>query len=461
MKKIMIIILALAWCPFPGLAQSIGAGPLPTPIVTENPVELCLNSRYSQHSLSGTATAQHVSNVVWAAGRMPVTGSYRNLYVMTRTGTFLYDPNGHSLSRYSNEVTNDGAFALRYEADRIFDAGVMFMPAMLAAASLCNSALAPMASCPKGMGYPRTRLILGVQAGRALTGQLNVHSSVAEGQPGWLPDPCTTGDNPLEEVLAHLNYGSRFVQTDLTAQQLSQILWAGYGCSAHTTSNSRAGLTVPSAMATYYLTGNIYVVNETGVYRYLNRNPSTNMATRDHKLESLASTGRRSLFTAEDANLSDTRVVLRSLVAGLPVAPYYIVLCLNSSDVAKEYGQLETGFVAGNILIQASVMGLGCHFKPGLTTAEQKAIQAATSIPTTSAPQVIVSLGPLLEGDADQDGIVDLNDLVLLSKSWLTSRTQTEYDPRTDFDRNGIVNTADLSLLAANWLMSSLVEIIP
>jgi len=136
MKKTVMTAVTLAWCSWPCLGQAVGEGPLPGPLVTGNSVELCLNSRYSQHSLSGTATAQHISNVVCAAGRMPVTGTRRDIHVMTRAGTFLYDPNGHSLTRYSNEVTNDGAFAIRYEADRIFDAGAMMMPAMLAAASL-------------------------------------------------------------------------------------------------------------------------------------------------------------------------------------------------------------------------------------------------------------------------------------------------------------------------------------
>ncbi|MBP8302768.1 MAG: nitroreductase family protein [Phycisphaerae bacterium] len=454
MKKTVMTAVTLAWCSWPCLGQAVGEGPLPGPLVTGNSVELCLNSRYSQHSLSGTATAQHISNVVWAAGRMPVTGTRRDIHVMTRAGTFLYDPNGHSLTRYSNEVTNDGAFAIRYEADRIFDAGAMMMPAMLAAASLCNSPLSPMASCPKGMGYPRTRLILGVQPGKALTGQLVVHSSVQEGQTGWLPDPCTTGDNSLEQVLAHLAYGSRFVQTDLTDEQVSQILWAGYGCSAHMTTNGRAGLTVPSAMANYYLTGTIYLVDGTGVYRYVNRNPATNLATRDHRLEAVtpSSVGGRRQFAADDANLPDARATLQSAVSGLPGAPCYAVLCLNSANVGQEYAQLETGFVAGNMLIQASAIGLGCHFRPGLTAAQQKAVQSATSIPAANVPQVIVSLGPLLAWDADQDGTVDLSDLACLSRSWLASRTQAEYDPYADIDRNGVVNTADLSLLGAHWL---------
>ncbi len=555
MKWIMSTILALVFYPMLCQAQVINTGPLPSPIVTRNSVEVCLNSRYSQHTLNRTAAStQQISNVLWAAGRAPFTGSYRNIYVATPSGTYLYDPVGHSLSWHSNEVTSDGAFAIRYESELDFDAGVCFMPAMLASVSLWKSAESPMANCPKGIGYPKTRLIFGVQAGKGLTPQLLVHPSVPEGEPGWLPDPSTAGDNSLEEVLANLKYVSSFAETNLTLRQISQILWAGYGCTAHTTSNSRAGLTVPSAYANYYLTQSIYLVNESGVYRYHNRNPATNTATRDHRIEKITSARVRGPLQSDDVRGS-----LRSAVSGLPAAPCYVVLCLDSSYVAQQYAQLETGFVAGNMLIQATAIGLGCHFKSKLTSAEQKNIQAITNIPASHIPQAMVSIGPigvlvsisvvlqgdgrpdagwvapltvrffppgadvsndtptyefnlttakspagglaiceakgiapgsyditarsestlinvkrnvvvsapntsvdlgtLLEGNANQDNIVNFDDYAILSRCWLSSQSQAEYDVRTDFDRNGLINISDLRLLAADWLSISPVEI--
>ncbi len=557
----MSAVLAVVLCPMLCKAQVINTGPLPSPIVTRNSVEVCLNSRYSQHTLNKTAAStQQISNVLWAAGKAPFTGSYRNIFVATPSGTYSYNPVGHSLSWHSNEVTSDGAFAIRYESELDFDAGVCFMPAMLASVSLWKSTESPMANCPKGIGYPTARLIFGVQTVRGLTTELAAHCSVPEGEPGWLPDPSTTGDNSLEEVLANLKYVSNFGQMNLTLRQISQILWAGYGCTAHTTSNSRVGLTVPSAYANYYLTRSIYLVNEDGVYRYHNRNPSTSTATKDHKIERLSSAGDR-----RGPQSADARVSLRSAVSGLPAAPCYVVLCLDSSYVGQQYAQLETGFVAGNMLIQASAIGLGCHFKTKLTSAEQKSIQAATNIPASHIPQAIVSIGPLgptetsvsisvalqgdgrpdegwlvpltvkfftpgadvlndtptyefklttakslagseavceatgiapgsyditarsestlmsvkksvviptgrdtsvdlgtlLEGNANQDSVVNLDDYAILSRCWLASKTQAEYDVRADFDRNGLIDVADLCLLAANWLRSSPVEIPP
>jgi len=554
---VAVLILGPAACP----AQGIKAGPLPSPIVTRNSVEVCLNSRYSQHSLRGTAGLQQVSNILWAAGRAPVAGAYRNIYAVTPSGTYLYDPNAHSLSWYSSEVVSEGAFAIRYEAELAFDAGVMFMPAILASVSLCNSTEPAMACCPKGLGFPKTRLFFGVQAGKGLTPAPAVHSSVPESQPGWLADPCSTADNSLEEVLGHLSYISTFALTDLTGRQISQVLWAGYGCTAHTTTNGRAGLTVPSAYANYYLTRSIYIVKEDGVYRYLNRNPDTNTATKDHKIEPVAAAGDGRGRRSTDPAPADARAGLQSAVAGLPRAPCYVILCLDSANAGQEFAQLETGFIAGNMLIQASALGLGCHFSPKLSASERKSVQAVTNIPATHIPQAIVSigspgvlvsismtlqgdsrpdagwsvpltvrffppgadvlndiptqefkltttksatantavceaagvtpgtydiavlgestlmnvkrdvvisapsasvdLGTLLEGNANQDEIIDLNDCAVLSAAWLASKEQPQYDIRTDFDRNGLINAADLSLLASNWLKSSPVEMQP
>jgi hypothetical protein len=377
-------------CPMLCQAQIINAGQLPSPIVTDNSVEVCLNSRYSQHSLSGTASDQQLSNIVWAAGKAPFTGIHRDIYLLTPTATYLYDPNSHSLSWHSSEVRDDGAFAIRYESELDFDTGVSSMLALLASVSLCNSTESPVASCPKGIGYPKARLIFGVQSGSGLTAKLAVHSSMPESEPGWLPDPSTTNDNSLEEVLANLNYVSSFAQTNLTLQQISQILWAGYGCTDHSPSG-KAGLTVPSAWANYYLTRSIYLANENGVYRYHNRNPATNLSSRDHRTEQIdsSSTGRSGPRPA------DARGRLQSAVSGLPQAPCYVIICLDSLYAGQGYAHLETGFAAGSMLIQATAIDLGCHFTTALSSTEQKSIQSATNIPASHIPQAIVSIGSI------------------------------------------------------------------
>ena len=364
--------------PSPTPKEDETEGSLPDPLITENSVELCLNSRYSDHSLSGTASDQQLANVLWAAGRVPITGGYRNIYVSTGNATYLYDPSNHSLSLQSGDITDEGAFVINWESELLFDAGLIYMPALLASVSLRESTESDVSSCPK-----LTSIYFGVQEVGDLTSELVAHSSVPEGEPGWLPDPATTGDNRLEEVLANLKYVDNFAPTNLTLQQISQILWAGYGCTPHEGSFDRMGLTVPSARAAYYLTGKIYFVNENGVYRYHNRTtPGTDLTTRDHRIKEIES--------------DDVRDSLLSAVRGLPQAPFYVILCLESSDIGDEvYAELEVGFVASNMLIQASAIDLGCYFKTKLTSDEQGDIQNATSIPSSHLPQAIVSIGPL------------------------------------------------------------------
>jgi len=347
---------------------------LPEPIFTGKSVELCLNSRYSEHNPTGTASDQQLSNILWAAGKAPVTGAFRDIYVATSNATYLYDPSHNSLSWYSSDVADRGAFVLSYERELAFDAGLSYMPAILASVSLWGSTESSVSSCPM-----RSKLYFGVQDVRGLTSELVAHSSIPEGEDGWLPDPKTTGDDTFEAVLANLKYTSNFNQSNLTRQQISQILWAGYGCTPHVSANGRKGLTVPSAMARYFLTGTIYLVNEDGVYRYHNRNPDTDMTTRDHRLERI--------------NPDDVRGGVRSAVSGLNQAPCYVILCLDSSYVRQEFAQLEVGFVAGNMLIQASAIDLGCYFRTKLTSAEQQAIQNATDIPSSHIPQVVISIG--------------------------------------------------------------------
>jgi nitroreductase len=360
--------------PAPSIPGEESKMSLPEPILTGQSVEICLNSRYSEHNPVGTASDQQLGNVLWAAGKAPVTGTYRNIYVATPDGTYLYDPASNSLSLYSEDVADRGAFVMSYDRELAFDAGVSYMPAILASVSLWGSGEPSVANCPM-----RSKLYFGVQDVRGLTPELVAYCSLPETDEGWLPDPKTTGDDAIETVLASLKYTDTFSQTDLTREQISQLLWAGYGCTPHEVAYNRKGVTVPSAIASYYLTGTIYMVNENGVYRYHNRNPDTDLTTRDHRLEQLKA--------------GDMRDNLRSAVNGLSQAPCYIVLCLKSSAAGQEYAQLEAGFVAGNMLMQATALDLGCYFKTKLTSAEQQAIQNACGIPSSHVPQAIVSLG--------------------------------------------------------------------
>ncbi len=273
-----------------------------------------MNSRVSYHDgYKGQASDEMLSNVIWAAGQAPITGDHRDIYVTTPYGKYLYDPDTHSLSNRTSGNSGDSAFILDYDRELDFDAGVSYMFALLESVSLWDGTKSQLASCPK-----QESLYFGIRNVEELTDELVVKSS-----DGSLPDPKTEGDNSLEDVIANLKYSDNFTSEDISLEDLSQILWAGYGCTPHTTYNGRGGLTVPFWCAEYYLTENIYVVDQDGVFRFHNRNPSSDLTTRDYRLERIWT--------------GDVRDGLRTVVRDLPDAPRYVVLCLDAEDVQFSY----------------------------------------------------------------------------------------------------------------------------
>jgi len=74
-----------------------------------------------------------------------------------------------------------------------------------------------------------------------LTDELAARSS-----DGSLPDPKIRGDNSVHDVILDLKYTREFKNEDISLEDLSHILWAGYGNTPHKTYNGRGGLTVPS-----------------------------------------------------------------------------------------------------------------------------------------------------------------------------------------------------------------------
>ena len=349
-------------------AASRARRPLPPPRATGRSTALCLNSRASEHyHLLFTATAQQLSNVLWAAGRAPVTGSFRTIYVATSNGTFIYHPEDHSLEDHSTDTVNH-AFRITYDRERDFDAGVSYMTALLASVALWTGTPDQLASCPQG-----TDLNFGIRSVAGHTDQL-----VAGSSDGSLLPPKTTGTDVIEETLRTLALTHRFRPGwRLTPRQLSQILWAGYGPTPHTVYLDHAGLTAPSAFAGYFLTRKIYVVGEQ-VLRYASR-VGTDLFTHDHRVEVVQN--------------ADLRIDFRRAVPSLPAAPCYVVLCLAGESLDKWYRWLEAGFVAGNILMQAAALELGCAFESEVPPGQYQPIQQLLQLPGDDHPIAAVAVG--------------------------------------------------------------------
>jgi peptide/nickel transport system substrate-binding protein len=75
-------------------------------------------------------------------------------------------------------------------------------------------------------------------------------------------------------------------------------------------------------------------------------------------------------------------------------------------------------------------------------------------------PSLTVDLGVLLEGNANDDGKINIQDFGILALSYGKLIGEFGYDNRADFDRNGIINISDFGLLASNYAGTSPVEIL-
>lgn len=378
----------------PGLvrdAASRGPGPLPAAIINPRSTEICLNSRISYHAgWSGTASDQWLSNVLHACRKAPVTSGPVTVYAATPDNVYVYDPVAHALNVHlagNHRGDSNSAFQLGFASSSVFDACVAQHLAQVASTALWTGTSSQLGSCPRTSDTdyannnwsPSKTVQTGITFGIRTVGGFKT-TLRAISSDGSLPNPSTDGSVYFDYAVTSLKYGTNFESTALNLQQLSQLLWSVYGCTDHTASGGRAALTVASAVANYYLTRRIYLVSQMGVHRYHNRiPPGDGLTTRDHRIELLTS--------------DDVRESLRQSIAGLPSAPGYFILCLDTSQVTSRWALTDVGYAAGSALVQATSMGLNTHFRTDFTTDERTAIQSITGIPSSNVPIAIVSSG--------------------------------------------------------------------
>jgi len=79
-----------------------------------------------------------------------------------------------------------------------------------------------------------------------------------------------------------------------------------------------------------------------------------------------------------------------------------------------------------------------------------------------TAPGTSVSLGILREGDADNNGFVNIQDFGIFAFAYNTMAgppPDMDYNPMADFDRNGVIDILDFGLIAINYEQMSPVEV--
>ncbi len=374
-----------------GLNAALASLPerLPGPVIHSRSFATVSANRYSVHSgFTDSLPRQVMYNVLWAMNRVPSFGSYRQLYLATRTGVYRYEPTENAISLHKLgdlRYSPGSAFEVGICCERHEEAGMLTQAALLAGTAFNDSGGPGVASCPMKWAadnanecwdpvYPvRMVVVFGQAELKAPAASLNLISSDTS-----LPQPQITGDDSFEIVLMGLSQDSALAPLPLSSRVVSQLLWAGYGPTPHMTYNGRRGLTVPSATAAYPLTGRIYLVQPDGVYRYRNRPASGRMNLADHRLETITT--------------SDQRERLRRACKRIPSsAPLYIVVC--AADTSSYAALQEAGCVAFQYLTQARALGLAGFITTPLSPDERVQIAQALNFPLGEYPVLVFSAG--------------------------------------------------------------------
>lgn len=187
-----------------------------------------------------------------------------------------------------------------------------------------------------------------------------------------LPAPRLKGNVSLEETILKRRSVRNFSGTELTIEEISQLVWAGQGV----TESSGRYRASPSGGATYPM--ELYVMNKDGLYRY---EPD------GHKLK---------LTRAGDLRSSLSRAALgQPFIAQAPVD---IIITADYQRTTRRYGKrgiryvhIEVGHVAENIQLQAVSLGLGSVSVGAFTSDEE--VKRVLSLPEEEVPLYIIPVG--------------------------------------------------------------------
>jgi hypothetical protein len=403
---LMLFAIAFLALPAPAPAQ---VESLPAPVVHGSSFEILSNSRYSSHSgFTSSLSNQVLSNILWAMSRTPSFGSsYRELYVATPTNVYLYDPAANALNVHlagNHRYSSNSAFEVGIAVDRDEEAGLAVQAGLLSAVAFWSATAESVANCP--MAYaanyansnwnPLHTVKMVNVFGRA-TGTGLTDSCVATSSDSTLPRPATDGLDSFEVLLGSLQQDTLFEAAPVPISAVSQLLWAGYGVTPHMPIGKR-GLTIPSAVAYYYLTTHIYLVSDTAVFRYHDRlPPGTSLSTSDHRLEGVMS--------------GDQRAAFRSACPRAPgTAAAYVVVCV--TDTTEPWMVQEAGFTGFQYLMQARALGMGGNVVAPITVGERAAIKTALGLAAAEQPAIIFSTGQVLtaveEGAANAESWLEV-----------------------------------------------------
>jgi hypothetical protein len=178
----------------------------------------------------------------------------------------------------------------------------------------------------------------------------------------------------LEDTLRNVARSSEWDTALVSKQELSQILWAGYGYSYYKDSSPRGELegdvhrTVPSAHAYYPMI--LYIIDSSGIYEY--------------------EPNGHTLIQYTD---SDSRATLAS-ATGNPwaaFAPSIIVIAWDENIIMNtDFAYVEAGLITQNIFLESVAWGLNVDW--GMA-ANAETVRNTLNQDTNIYPAIILTIG--------------------------------------------------------------------
>lgn len=192
-----------------------------------------------------------------------------------------------------------------------------------------------------------------------------------------LPQPILDGETSVSEALFERRSQRDFLDTELTQEQLAQLLWAAAGV---TTEDGRR--TAPSAGALYPL--DLYVVVtqvtglEPGLYLY---------QPEQHTLAKVLAGDFR---TALAEGSLDQQAIQRAPATLLYTVVYERLIERYGDRGIEHYAYIEVGHSAQNVLLQAQALGLGAVPIGAFTDHE---LTELLQLPTENEPRYLIPVG--------------------------------------------------------------------
>jgi hypothetical protein len=246
----------------------------------------------------------------------------------------------------------------------------------------------------------------------------------------------------LDSALSEARESHAWSEIPLTSQEISQILWSAYGRSYLEDMRSSfwsfqyQHRTIASA-SSYPL--QIWVMNSTGTYQY---DPW------GHNIFAMS--------------LGDRRTELAQYTAAPWVAssPMTLLAVLNTSQMyqgqqwaaqAMDWAYTEIGSLIQDVFLESAAWGLVADWSKIVDENATRSILGIANY-TDLRPIIAVAVGhPLVRGDINNDGVVDIFDAIMLSAAWNSMPGSPKWNSNADINNDNIVDIYDAIILANNF----------